>query len=98
MGDLGLREDELDCEEAVAYLDTCCPDFAGGSIACVYTSGCDTTTQPAISIEESQSILGQSCAQIVAAGLCTTLKDAYSPTSGDLFGDDAFSSRAPVGS
>src|ERR1700761_6019438 len=77
----GLRQDELDCEQAIAYLQGCCPDFGGATVACSYDSGCGTTVSTALSIEESQCILSESCSQIVASGLCEKVKNLPSPTS-----------------
>jgi hypothetical protein len=84
VADGGLRQDEIECEEAVSYLQGCCPDFAGASIACVHDSGCGSTVEPALSIEESQGILSQGCSQIVGSGLCERVKNLRSP------GDDAW--------
>lgn len=74
----GLRQDELDCEEAVAHLQDCCPDFANATIACVASSGC-TESDPALSIKESACVIARSCADVVATGLCESTHDLVSP-------------------
>jgi hypothetical protein len=98
MADGGLRQDELDCEDAVAYLQGCCPDFAGATVACVHDTGCGSTRQTALSIEESQCILAESCDQIVASRLCERVKNLPSPTT-DISTDnlaDTSTSHPPV--
>ena len=87
MADGGLREDEIDCEQAVAHLQECCPGFAQSeTLQCVYSDGCGVT-EPAISIPQSQCILGESCEQITASGLCSRAAMLSSPsTSSDNAG------------
>jgi hypothetical protein len=82
----GLRQDELDCEQAVSYLQGCCPAFAGATVRCVAASGCGTSVSPALSIEESQCILAESCDQVIDSGLCERVKNLPSPTV-DTFDD-----------
>ncbi len=89
VADGGLRQDEIDCEQAVAYLQGCCPDWAGATVACTYDSGCGSTTETALSIDQSQCILGESCSQIVATGICDRVKNLTSPTVDDGFGGDS---------
>jgi hypothetical protein len=79
VADGGLRQDELDCEEAVSYLQGCCPDFGGATVACVHDVGCQTGVETALSIEESQCILAESCDQVMATGLCEKVKNLPSP-------------------
>src|SRR5262249_2143923 len=78
----GLRQDELDCEEAVAHLQECCPNFAGATLACEYSDGCGVT-EPALSIDESHCILARDCADVVASGLCEKTRDLESPHTED---------------
>jgi hypothetical protein len=94
VADGGLRQDELDCEEAVAYLQGCCPDFAGATVACAHDSGCGTTVETALSIDESQCIVAQSCNQIVASGICDKVKNLPSPTMDSINGTST--SHPPV--
>jgi hypothetical protein len=91
----GLRQDELDCEEAVAYLQGCCPDFGGATIQCVANTGCLTSVSPALSIQESQCIRSESCDQVVQSGLCERVKNLPSPTVDDL-NDASDISHPPV--
>jgi hypothetical protein len=84
MADLGLREDEIDCEKAVAWLQSCCPGFAKSeTLQCEYVSGCGVT--PAISISDSQCILGESCDELQASGICERAQHLNSPTT-PIFG------------
>jgi hypothetical protein len=87
----GLRQDELDCEQAVAHLKECCPDFVGATIACEFSDGCGTT-DPALSIDESHCILALECAALVKSGICDKTRDLESPHTED--GD--FVSHPPV--
>lgn len=73
----GLREDELDCEQAVAHLASCCPAFDPSLVDCTYSSTCGIT-YPALNVDESQCIVGLSCEAIVAAGLCERTQDLSS--------------------
>jgi hypothetical protein len=69
-----LRQDELDCEEAVSHLQECCPNFDSRSIACVYddngNQGCNPPTLPDISSSQSQCIRNAKCDAVVASGIC----------------------------
>jgi hypothetical protein len=86
MADGGLREDEIDCEQAVAYLQQCCPEFSQNeTLQCEYSDGCGVT-QPALSIPESQCILGETCAQLVANGICTRALHLASPSTSIFVG------------
>jgi hypothetical protein len=78
MADGGLRQDELDCEEAASYLQSCCPDFTI-TFSCTYSSGCDDTVVPDLSIDQSQCILAESCEEIVSSGVCTRLPGSPIP-------------------
>src|SRR5262245_36529710 len=50
----GLREDEIDCEQAAAHLEECCPGFhAGAVLRCEYDDGCGIIL-PDLSIDDSQ--------------------------------------------
>jgi hypothetical protein len=71
----GLREDEVDCEQAVAHLDECCPGFSWGStLRCEYVGGCGSTV-PGLTVEESQCVLAMSCQELTDRDLCTQLAD-----------------------
>ena len=66
----GLRQDELDCEEAVSHLDECCPGFQATSrIQCMYDDqGCGNVTEPAIPEDVSSCIRNESCEELATAG------------------------------
>ena len=66
-----LREDEFLCEDAVAHIHECCPDFDVTSVACNYTEGgCGTkTVNPDLSEFNSACLIDASCADIVK-GTC----------------------------
>jgi hypothetical protein len=88
---VGVREDELLCEEAAAHLAHCCPGFVATSLSCSYTSGCGSTTYPALSVAASQCINGESCSALVAGNVCERAQQAHSvveyeasTTTGDL--------------
>jgi hypothetical protein len=67
-----FREDTLTCEEALAHLQDCCPDFDTTAVACRYyfksTSGCGDSTEsreePAFTLQESRCIRNKSCAEL----------------------------------
>jgi len=65
-----MRQDELDCEEAVSHLQECCPGFTGNNVECTYVSGCAGTTYPEISYDQSRCIRGESCDALVRSGVC----------------------------
>jgi hypothetical protein len=73
-----FREDVFACEEAVAHLASCCPDFIATNARCVYdhhsTDGCDSYTKihedPAISLTEAECVLDMDCGTIRQRGIC----------------------------
>ena len=75
-----VRRDELMCENAVARLDRCCSGFHTDSSYCTYSDGCGVT-YPTITEADSDCIVGLSCEQIVAAGVCERAANALPPTS-----------------
>lgn len=70
-----LREDDLECEEAVAHLEDCCPGFDARSVSCSYQEGCgdgrDQTGQ--LSVQQSNCIQAKSCSDLIASGTCGQL-------------------------
>ena len=74
-----MRQDELDCEEAVSHLQDCCPGFDSRRIECIYETGC-TPQIPAISIQQSQCIRDESCSALVASGVCQRAQNAQTVT------------------
>lgn len=90
----GLRQDELDCEQTVAYLQGCCPDSHTWTLACVSDRGCGVSTDPVFSIDESQCIQAMSCDEIFHSGICDKVRNLPSPTSNTW--DDTSTSHPPV--
>jgi hypothetical protein len=78
-----LREDELQCEEAVAHLMECCDDFNASEVRCIYERGdCGSeTVHPDLSVEQSRTIRRLSCAEVRARGLCDHTAFGKSPRS-----------------
>jgi len=91
----GIHQDEIDCEEAVSYLQQCCPGFDANAVGCqssqtTTNDGCNTTTTtiyPALTPSEESCIRSESCEALVASGVCDRAQAAreYSvvTTAGD---------------
>jgi hypothetical protein len=87
-----LREDELECEEAVSKLISCCPpDFDPSSIQCNFDTGCGSTTFPDLDEDTSRCIRDESCDTIVSSGVCDRAahSQAMSVTAGEDGGGPA---------
>ncbi|HTQ05266.1 MAG TPA: hypothetical protein VMI54_15490 [Polyangiaceae bacterium] len=69
----GLREDEVQCEEALARIQSCCRPLYASNLACVYVDhgDCNPPTLPDLSVDESHVVEQASCSDISAAGYCT---------------------------
>ena len=70
---------EVTCEEALAYLMTCCPGLDPGEVDCRYyrdvqeLSGCEECevgANPDISVDESEVYRELSCERVRAEGVC----------------------------
>ena len=94
-----FREDVIQCEEAIARLQRCCPDFDGARVVCDYYFLYDTSTcgprrtesvQPALSLPESRCVLDTACEILVARGICDRAQEARAYTSRRV--DETFSS------
>jgi hypothetical protein len=72
-----MRQDELDCEEAVSHLQSCCPGFDSSGIQCIYVAGCEDSTLPDISIQQSQCIRGEDCSRLVTTAVCTRAQGVW---------------------
>jgi hypothetical protein len=59
-----IREDEVECEEAVAHLTECCSGFDPTRIRCEYVApqGCSGGSHPELDVETSRAIRALSCA------------------------------------
>jgi hypothetical protein len=69
--EVGFRQDELDCEQAVSHLVSCCPQRAPSEFDCSYSAGCGQATYPQLNIEQSQCLEGMDCTTIQSAGWCS---------------------------
>jgi hypothetical protein len=67
----GLRQDEVECEQAANQLENCCPAFDVTMLNCSYSSNGCSTVYPALTIAESECIASESCAQLVSTGVCS---------------------------
>jgi hypothetical protein len=74
-----LHPEELDCEDAVAYLQKCCPTLPSSSIQCVYDQqldpgaddGCWSVNKtPDFPEPVSQCIRSLTCDDLVEDGIC----------------------------
>ncbi len=83
----GFREDEVECEQAVNRLKECCPEFVASQVDCSYREELDCGDHvtgryyPAFSLEESRCVQSNSCADLVAKGVCTRAQTAKRPTT-----------------
>jgi hypothetical protein len=68
----GLREDEVQCEEALAHLEACCGDAYDSNLSCKYVDNgsCNRDTYPDLAAQESRVLEDDSCSVVVAAGYC----------------------------
>lgn len=73
--DGGLRQDELECQQAANQLAECCPGFDPTMLSCNYSDGC-TTSYPALTVAESNCIENESCSQLRATNVCARAAEA----------------------
>ena len=83
LGMSGLREDEIECEHAMAHLGACCPDFAVEADVCDYDDGCGTTSLTVLSIDQSECIQDTSCEEIEELDLCARVAALVQPRIND---------------
>jgi hypothetical protein len=74
-----FRQDELECEEAMAHLIDCCPSSDFRWVSCEFVQGCSESTPPDLSPDESQCLRRLSCAEVRERGVCERV--ASRPTS-----------------
>lgn len=95
----GMAPSELECEEAVAYLEKCCPTFHPGTgLQCVQSTGC-TPQVPAITKADSDCIRSRSCSQLQSDGICAAASEpGYEdgPTITPPSGDGAIANPQPL--
>jgi hypothetical protein len=79
----GLREDEVQCEEAKARLLECCPLFTS-NLECTYldNDNCNPPTLPDLESGQATSVQHMSCAEIEKSDLCGHQYDHSTPESG----------------
>ena len=58
-----FREDEVQCEETVAHLESCCPNFDPGLVSCEYVQGCSSAC-PDLDATESRELRELDCAEL----------------------------------
>ena len=78
-----FREDEFECEQAVMHLSSCCPTFDATKVRCTYSSGCGSTTYPALSLAESTCIESRDCTSIIGSQLCERAQKVTSTVVND---------------
>jgi hypothetical protein len=68
-----IREDEIDCEEAVAHLADCCPSFAAQKFNCEHLApqACEGGYEPDIDVPTSRLIRSLSCAETEEGHWCS---------------------------
>ena len=62
----GLREDEVQCEEALAHVRHCCGGAYSSNLDCTYVDNgdCNPPTLPDLSVDESRAVRGASCSEL----------------------------------
>ncbi len=67
----GFREDELQCEEAAAHLQDCCPGLDVSQLDCFYHEGCaGESTGPVLSSDAARCIRKLDCEGVRRHGWC----------------------------
>ena len=76
-GALGfVREDEIECEEAVAHLEHCCVEFPSAKVSCDFIAGCtEPDIHPDLSIEFAECVQAMDCDALRARDLCARIAD-----------------------
>lgn len=100
-----FRPDVIECEDALARLEKCCPSFDATLVRCQYdyskSTGCGATSidsvQPALTTAESHCIRNTSCEDMVRDGVCDRAQAArtyeqHSTTTGGTLRDPTTSS------
>jgi hypothetical protein len=82
-----FRTDVLWCEEALARLASCCPNFDARPLVCDYyysfDQGCGSSTtrrvEPVFTTDESRCIRNKSCDGLVTEKICEKAQTARAP-------------------
>lgn len=71
--DSTFRQDEVECEEAVAHLVECCPTLHAQQFFCDHIAafGCSPGRYPDFAESQSRAIREQSCAEMHEADTCS---------------------------
>jgi hypothetical protein len=107
--DNNFREDVISCEDALAKLEGCCPDFRPNAVRCHYSEiqsfpifGCTPREglpreheEPALSLAASQCILDLSCPELVDKGVCRRAQAAKPYVNEETASDPAQSKSHP---
>jgi hypothetical protein len=79
-----LAEDQLECEQALAHLEECCPTIRAPLVC---GDGCGTIT---LSLASSECIQDSSCDEILASNMCARVASlSNSAADGTLTGEEA---------
>ena len=97
----GFREDEVECEEAVARLAKCCPSFDPRALECSYydhSGSCGIDVQyPALDEATSKCILALDCGSLEQSGVCDRARDVQPRHDGDADGGGVLSTGGSAG-
>jgi hypothetical protein len=63
----GIREDELECEEAIAHIQGCCPGFTAQEAVCLHSEGCEEDSPPLLDLGQSRCIQDLECGRVRAS-------------------------------
>lgn len=80
-----IREDELQCEEAIAHVVSCCPGFAPEAVDCSRGEGCEVSEGPTLDAAEGRCVRARSCSELRDDGLCE--RERYIPGTPETFCD-----------
>jgi hypothetical protein len=79
----GVREDELQCEEASAHLDNCCPHFDPTEVGCTHGDLACGERDIRLTVDESQCLRSLDCEQIRERELCERVEHVSFHWEGD---------------
>lgn len=79
-----FRKDVIECEDALAQLERCCPGFDAKPVLCNYSydhsAGCGSSSTmsitPALSTQESSCIREKSCEALIGGKVCERAQQA----------------------
>ena len=68
-----IPDDELDCEEAAARLESCCPRFDARRVNCLNKQGCNGNLRPAFTENALACVTERSCDELLTRGICDAI-------------------------